>query len=354
MKKTAIFRDKLFVEHDPGFGHLDSPDRLKTLYSALDSLSENLIIVEPPFHKATRETLLLNHSSAYIDKVAETNGKIYSVLDSETYTSKKSYEAACLAVGALTTGVDLLIQKKINNAFALVRPPGHHAEKDTSKGFCIFNNVALAAHHALKSHGTEKLLIVDWDVHHGNGTQNSFYDTDKVLYISIHQSSLYPGTGDLHETGSGKGEGYTINISLPGGQGDLEYANIFNTLILPIAGQYKPEIILVSAGFDAHVEDGISEMRLTRKGFAYMARELIKKADEFCGGKILFALEGGYDLNGLKEGVFAVINELADNKFNTPFCAFLDKESVHELENEQSLHPAIERVKDVAKNYWKM
>ncbi|MGB3224994.1 MAG: histone deacetylase [Desulforhopalus sp.] len=353
MKKTAIFRDKLFVEHDPGYGHLDSPDRMKTLYSALDSLSYNLIIVEPPFQKATRETLLLNHSSAYIDKVAETSGKIYSVLDSETYTSKKSYEAACLAVGALTTGVDLLFQNKINNAFALVRPPGHHAEKDTSKGFCIFNNVAIAAHYAQKSHGTKKLLIVDLDVHHGNGTQNSFYDTDKVLYISIHQSSLYPGTGNLHETGTGKGEGYTINIPFPGGQGDLEYANIFNTLILPIADQYQPELILVSAGFDAHVED-VSEMRLTSKGFAYMARELIKKADEFCGGKILFALEGGYDLNGLKEGVFAVINELADNKLHTPFCAFLDKDRVHDLENEQSLHPAIERVKEVAKNYWKM
>lgn len=344
----------MFVEHDPGFGHLDSPDRMKILYSALDSLSESLIIVEPLFHKADREILLLNHSSAYIDKVAETNGKIYSVLDSETYTSKKSYEAACLAVGALTTGVDLLFDKKINNAFALVRPPGHHAEKDTSKGFCIFNNVALAAHHAIKSHGTERILIVDWDVHHGNGTQDSFYDTDKVLYISIHQSSLYPGTGNLHETGTGKGEGYTINIPLPGGQGDLEYANIFNTLILPITDQFKPELILVSSGFDAHVEDGISEMHLSSKGFAYMARTLIKEAEALCGGKILFALEGGYDLNGLKEGVFAVINELVDNKLNTPLCAFLDKESVHELENEKSLHPAIERVKDIAKIYWKM
>lgn len=354
MKKTAIFRNNLFVEHDPGFGHLDSPDRMKTLYAALDSLSENLIIVEPPFNKATREILLLNHSSAYIDKVAETNGKIYSVLDLETYTSKKSYEAAGFAVGALTAGIDLLYQKKIDNAFALVRPPGHHAEKDTSKGFCIFNNVALAAHHALKNHGTERILIVDWDVHHGNGTQNSFYDTDKVLYVSIHQSSLYPGTGDLHETGTGKGEGYTINIPLPGGQGDLEYANIFNTLVLPIADQYKPELILVSAGFDAHIEDSISEMRLTSQGFAYMARELIRKAEEFCGGKILLALEGGYNLNGLKEGVFTVINELVDHKLNTPFCIFLDKESIHQLENEKSRHPAIERVKDIAKKYWKM
>ncbi len=354
MKKTAIFRDNLFIEHDPGFGHLDSPDRIKTLYSALDSLAENFVIVEPSFHKASREILLLNHSSFYIDRVAETKGKIYSVLDSETYTSKKSYEAACLAVGALTTGVDLLFHKKINNAFALVRPPGHHAEKDTSKGFCIFNNIAIAAHHALKNHGINRVLIVDWDVHHGNGTQNSFYDTDKVLYISIHQSSLYPGTGNLHETGTGKGEGYTLNIPLPGGQGDMEYANIFNTLILPIADQYKPELILVSAGFDAHIEDGISEMRLTHKGFAYMARELIKKADEFCGGKILFVLEGGYAFNGLKEGVFAVVNELVDNKLETPFCTSFDKESEHELENERVLHPAIERVKDIANNYWKM
>jgi acetoin utilization deacetylase AcuC-like enzyme len=163
--------------------------------------------VEPAFAEASRETLLLNHSSSLLDRVAATKGQIYSVLDEDTFTSPKSYAAACLAAGALVTGIDLLFQNKIDNGFALVRPPGHHAEKDRSAGFCLFNNIALAAHHAIERLGIERILIVDWDVHHGNGTQNSFYDTDKVLYISLHQSPLYPGTGNLHDTGVGRDDG---------------------------------------------------------------------------------------------------------------------------------------------------
>jgi len=354
MKKTAIFRDNLFVEHDPGFDHLDSPERIATLFSTYDLLPSKDSFVEPPFSKVFRETLLLNHSEALVDQVEATAGKMFSVLDVDTFTSKKSYEAACLAVGALTTSIDLLFKNKINNGFALVRPPGHHAEEGRSKGFCIFNNVALAAHHAIEKFGVQKVMIVDWDVHHGNGTQNSFYDTDKVLYVSIHQSPLYPLTGDLHETGTGKGEGYTINIPLPGGQGDAEYANIFNTLILPIAYQYKPELILISAGFDGYYRDDISSMCLTYRGFAYMARVLVELAQELCSGKIIVSLEGGYNLEGLREGVFAVMSELVGEKLDTPFPTFLDEETEQTLRNERTLHPAIERVREVAKNYWKM
>ncbi len=354
VNKTAIFRSNLFVEHDPGFDHQDSPDRLTTLYSALASLPAKQSFIEPPFSKASRETILLNHSGSLFDNVAATAEKMYSVLDADTFTSKKSYEAACLAVGALTTGLDLLFQKKIDNGFALVRPPGHHAEKERSKGFCLFNNIAVASHHAIEKLGVQKVLIIDFDVHHGNGTQNSFYETDKVLFISIHQSPLYPGTGDLDEIGVGKGEGYTINIPLPGGQGDREYANIFNTLIVPLAYQYKPELILVSAGFDGYYGDGISSMRLTHQGYAYMTRVLVRLAEELCGGRILASLEGGYNLKGLREGVFAVMSELIGEKLDTPFPTFLDEETEQQLRAEQSLHPAIERVRDVAKNYWKM
>jgi len=354
MKKTAIFRNNIFIEHDPGFDHLDSPDRLKTLFSVLDSVSVLQKFIEPVFFNVSRETLCLNHSFSLVDKVAATAEKMFSVLDSDTFTSQKSYEAACLAAGAVITGVDLLFEKKIDNGFALVRPAGHHAEKDKSTGFCIFNNIALAAHHALQKHGVEKILIVDWDVHHGNGTQNAFYDSEKVLFVSIHQSPLYPGSGNFSEIGTGNGEGYSINIPLPGGQGDAEYANIFNTIICPVVQQYKPELILISAGFDAYDGDDISSMRLTAKGFAYMTRVLVRLAEDFCGGKCLVALEGGYNQDGLREGVFAVLSELVGEKLDTSWSTYLDEETEKILKNECSPHPAIERVRTVAKKYWKM
>lgn len=354
MRKTAIFRNGLFQEHDPGFDNLDSPERVATLFLALDELAEKNLLIEPSITKASRETLLLNHSPEQIDKAAATAGKIFSVLDQDTFTSPKSYEAACLAAGALVDGIDLLMNRKIDNGLALVRPPGHHAEKDRSMGFCIFNNVAVAAHHALKRHGLKKVMIVDWDVHHGNGTQNSFYHTDEVLFVSIHESPLYPGTGSHLETGGGGGEGYTLNIPLPGGQGDLEYANIFNTLILPVGHQYQPEVILVSAGFDGYHGDGVSSMRLTHQGFGYMAKVLVELAEEICKGRILFTLEGGYNPAGLREGVFAVLSQLAGVKLATPFPSFLDEKTEAILRKERSPHPAVERVRDIAKRYWKM
>jgi len=355
VKKTAIFRNNLFFEHDPGFDHLDSPDRITTLVSAFEALPPSRYgFLEPPFDRVSRETLLQNHSESLLDQVAATSDKMFSVLDPDTFTSKKSYEAACFAAGALTTGVDLLFRKEIDNGLAMVRPPGHHAEKTQSMGFCLFNNVALAAHHAIQRYGVKKVLIVDWDVHHGNGTQNSFYDTEQVLFISIHQSPLYPGSGDLNETGAGKGSGYTINIPLPGGQGDTEYANIFNSLVSPLVSQYQPELILISAGFDAYYGDETSSMQLTHHGFAYMARVLVGLAEEICDGRILVSLEGGYNLNGLKEGVFAVMSELLGEKLDTPFASFLDEETAQKLSAERSPHPAVERVREVAKNYWKM
>ncbi len=354
MKKTAIFRDKLFISHDPGFTHPESPDRAKTLFGAIDDLPEKNMFLEPSFSKTNRETLCYNHSDVLIRSVAETSGKKYSALDPDTITSAKSYDAACRAVGALNMGVDLMLKKEIDNCFALVRPPGHHAERGRSMGFCLFNNVAIAAHYAIKKHGLKRILIVDWDVHHGNGTQNSFYESDEVLYISIHQSPLYPGTGPFHETGMGKGEGYTINIPLPGGQGDFEYANIFNSLIRPIGEQYKPELIIISAGFDAYHADAISSMRLTHSGYGYMTKILMEIADEYSEGKVLVSLEGGYDLTGLKEGVFSVLTELVSANLYAGFPSHLSEKMENRLRAEQQPHPAIERVREVAKKYWKM
>lgn len=352
-RKTAIFKSTLFLEHDPGFDHVESPLRLSSLYEEC-ALINKASFIEPQFSPASVDTLSLNHSKELIRAVSATEGKMFSVLDGDTFTSKRSYSAACLAAGALVCGVDLLTKGSINNGFALSRPPGHHAERGTSTGFCLFNNIAIAARYARLQYGYERILIIDWDVHHGNGTQNSFFDTDGVFYISIHQYPLYPGTGALAQVGKDRGEGYTINIPLPGGQGDEEYANIFNTLITPMALQYKPDLILVSAGFDGHCTDGISTMRLTHRGYSYMTKIVVELAELLCQGRILFTLEGGYSINGLKEGVFSVLSTLAGEPLNTSFSSSLDEEDEKRLRSERTPHPAIENVREVAKKYWKL
>ena len=354
MKKTAIFRDDVFKKHDPGFDHVECPERVATLFAALDELTDKHLFLEPSFLPASEDIILLNHSLEHIQDVKATSGKIYSVLDESTFTSSKSYEAAVFAVGAVVKGVELLVTGEIDNGFALVRPPGHHAEKDKSMRFCLFNNIAIAAHHAIENLGLERVLIIDWDVHHGNGTQHSFYDSDKVLFVSIHQSPLYPGTGNITDIGTGSGKGYTLNIPLPGGQGDIEYANIFNSLVKRVVYQYRPEMILVSAGFDAYHGDATSSMRVTHHGFGYMTRALMEWADALCNGRILITLEGGYDLNGLKEGVFTVLSQLADKKLEMSFSTSIDEEMGHKLETEKTPHPAIERVRDEAKKHWDM
>jgi acetoin utilization deacetylase AcuC-like enzyme len=253
-----------------------------------------------------------------------------------------------------TQAVDLLFTESIDNGFALVRPPGHHAERNRSMGFCLFNNIAVAAQYALKKYKVRKIFIVDWDVHHGNGTQNAFYETDEVFYLSIHQYPLYPGTGSLRETGSGKGKGYTLNIPLPGGQGDLEYANIFNSVVKPVCREYKPELILVSAGFDSFINDGISAMRLTGNGFAYMTRVLVDLAEDICEGRLFLSLEGGYNFSGMEEGVFAVLGELAGIAEENGLDFGRDETIISTLAEENGLHPAIEMAREVAKKYWKM
>ncbi|WP_458775271.1 histone deacetylase family protein [Desulforhopalus sp. 52FAK] len=354
MNKTAILADDVFKEHDPGFDHVECPDRIITLLNVLEGLREQNVFLEPSFSAPNVDTILLNHTLDHIHEVEATSGKIYSALDGDTFTSPKSYEAAMLAAGAVIKGVDLIVGGEIDNGFALVRPPGHHAEKHKSMGFCLFNNIALAARHAIENLGLERILILDWDVHHGNGTQNSFYDSDKVMFVSIHQSPLYPGTGGLTDLGVGSGLGYTINIPLPGGQGDLEYANIFNSIVERLVYQYKPDLILVSAGFDTYHGDGISAMRMTHQGYGYMTRSIMKWAEDLCDGRVLMTLEGGYNLSGLQEGVFTVLSELAGQKLNTAFPSFMDEHVFNQLKNEQTPHPAIERVRDIAKVYWNL
>ncbi len=354
MRKTAIFRDSLFIDHDPGFDHPESPQRLKVINEVLDKEEIKGCFVYPEFSPALHKVIGLNHDTALINRVAETAGKIFDALDPDTKTSPDSYAAAILAVGALTTGVDLLLAGEIDNGFAFVRPPGHHAEKNRSMGFCLFNNVAVAAHYAIAYCGLKRVMIVDWDLHHGNGTQDSFYDTDKVLYVSTHQFPFYPGTGAVGETGKGKGEGYTVNIPLPGYQGDVDYATIFNDIIVPLGKEYKPELILISCGFDIYKDDPLGAMEVTADGFAYLTRCMVQLAEEVCGGKLLVTLEGGYDLNGQRDGAMAVLSELSGQTLKTGYATNLNEKKAKQLTAAQSVHPAIEQAREVAKRFWKL
>ncbi len=355
MRKTAIFKNDLFLMHDPGPNHPERIDRLRVIYDFIERPDAQRKFVFPEFEPADIIDIGRNHGDTLIRRVSETSGRRYDYLDQDTATSARSYEAAMLAAGSVIKGVDLLMSGEIDNGFALVRPPGHHAERDRSMGFCLFNNVAIAARHAKNRYNLERIMIVDWDLHHGNGTQFSFYDTSGVLYLSTHQYPYYPGSGALQETGIGEGEGYTVNIPLPGGFGDKEYAAIFNDIVVPIGRSYKPELILISAGFDIYHGDPLGSMSVGPAGFAYMTRTLLNLADEVCNGKLLVTLEGGYNLKGQRDGALAVLSELLGGPLDENGREFyLDDDTEAVFKQSHNSHDAVNRAAAAASKYWKI
>jgi acetoin utilization deacetylase AcuC-like enzyme len=350
MNRTGVVKDARYLEHVMDPGHPESPERLRAIYQMLEEeemRGRPLGKVKP--RPATREELEMVHSPAYIDLIASTAGKPYFRLDGDTSTCAKSYEAALLAAGGLLELIKVVMQGKLNNGFALVRPPGHHAERDKAMGFCLFNNVAIGAHYALKNFSLQRILIVDWDVHHGNGTQHSFYEDPRVLYFSTHRYGFfYPGTGAATEVGKGKGEGFNVNVPLSTGTSDTEYGNIFEKFLKPIALEYQPQLILVSAGFDIHYNDPLGGMEVSERGFARMAQILMEIAEATAQGKLALTLEGGYDVVGQRRSVKAVLEELSQ--------AFpLDKKDL--LEKEKADYSRIEKfllqLKEIQKRYWK-
>lgn len=261
-------------------------------------------IVEP--RSATDEELLRIHDRDYLTMVRETSGRAVS-LDPDTFTSPQTYEVARLAAGAAVDAVDRVLDAPRGaRAMALVRPPGHHAERNRAMGFCFFNNIAVAAAHA-RARGLERVAIVDYDVHHGNGTQWSFYADPSVLFISSHQFPYYPGTGDADEIGTGDGRGFTVNLPLAAGATDADYERAYDTIAWPILRAFKPQLILLSAGYDAYKDDPLAGMRLTAGGYGRLTAALAAIADECCDGRVVAAIEGGYDLKGLADCLRASI-----------------------------------------------
>jgi len=253
------------------------------------------------------------HSPGYISYIESFAQRGGGWLDADTVVSPASYLVACYAAGGTIAAVDAVMTGKVQSAFALVRPPGHHALRWEAMGFCLFNNIAIAAKHAIESHQLERILIADFDVHHGNGTQDAFFDDPHVLYFSTHQSPHYPGTGRIDEIGVGLGEGFTVNVPLPAWCGDEEYLRVFDEILAPVARRFGPQLILVSAGYDPHWADQLSMMQLTVTGFGEVVRVLKRLADELCGGRIVFTLEGGYHLEALASSVRATFDVLLGN-----------------------------------------
>jgi acetoin utilization deacetylase AcuC-like enzyme len=313
MSILSLIKDDRYLEHNAGEGHPESPDRLRVIHDLVRKEFGELPLIPPRL--ATEDEIALVHDPFYIQTVAKTEGRAHSQLDADTGLSARSYEIARLAAGGLLNGIDALLdpQSAIDASqavFAFVRPPGHHAEPDRGMGFCLFNNVAIAARYANEKYGLRRVLIVDWDLHHGNGTQKTFYEDPTVLFFSSHQYPYYPGTGNFDEIGNGPGKGFTINAPFPTGFGDAEYYHIYSTVLKPIALEYRPELILVSAGFDPYVGDPLGGMGVTGPGFGALAGIVQDIANRVCKGKVLLTLEGGYDPRGLREGVRSVLNAL--------------------------------------------
>jgi len=306
---TLLLSEDAMLAHDQGRGHPESPARLQAILQRLRARPVAGTRWQTP-QPATRAQIGRVHAPAYVDFVDQVRGQTVHI-DEDVAMAPGSTDASYLAAGAAIEAVTAVMQGAADNAFALVRPPGHHAEVDRAMGFCVFANVAIAAEHARQVLGAQRVLVVDWDVHHGNGTQHVFEARDDVLVFSAHQWPHYPGTGGHHEQGRGAGTGYTINAPLPAGLGDGDYASIFREVLRPVAESFRPDLVLVSAGFDAHRDDPLGGMAVTAEGFAGLCGVVREIAGLSAGGKLVLVLEGGYDLAGLADSVYACVEVLA-------------------------------------------
>jgi len=340
----GLVHDPVFQEHDPGSYHPESPRRLAALDRALAAWPGLAQTQRVPLRRATYEELARVHQASHINRIASTEGRAMA-LDMDTHTSPGSYHAAINAAGSLIDLCDAALDGKVSNGLALLRPPGHHATPVRAMGFCLFNNVAVAAAHLIQARGLKRVLIVDWDVHHGNGTEDAFFMDPQVLYFSTHQSPFYPGTGPVNAVGRGLGEGYTVNVPLGGGYGDASFIRVYEDLLAPVAMQYQPQFILISAGYDAHRDDPLGGQELSDRGYAALTRIVMDVAQQYCPGRIVGALEGGYSPEALANSCLATMEALMGDDSADEL-----RRAARDTEQPWSLKEAI----GVQERYWKL
>jgi acetoin utilization deacetylase AcuC-like enzyme len=330
-----FFRHESSLEHDTGFGHPERADRIRAIEGELDGREWlGWERVEAP--AATEEQLLRVHPAEYLQAVRE-HSERGEAFDVDTPTSQGSYEAALRAAGGACALAEALLTGGERTGFSCLRPPGHHAERATAMGFCLFANVAIAARHALDALGAERVLVVDWDVHHGNGTNALVHDSREVLFVSIHQWPFWPGTGALDDVGEGDGEGYSINVPVPAGTGEAAFLSLLEHVVMPVGRQYRPDLILISAGYDAHRHDPLGGLALDTASYGGMASRVRALGDEV-GAPVGAVLEGGYDLQALADSVAETMAALEGGA----------------LPSEVARHPIAEDVAEVAGRYWEL
>jgi len=309
-KRPLLFTDPVFLEHQTG-DHPESPERLRFLQEMLTRHPVALRFDHGSFQPAQSAQLELVHDLAYLESVRRFTAAGGGHIEADTVVSSRSYDVACQAAGAAVAAVDAVAAGTAPRALCLIRPPGHHALRDSAMGFCLFNNVAVAAAYALKKYGMNRVLIVDWDVHHGNGTQDSFYHSDSVYFLSIHRSPFYPGTGAAEETGSGRGLGTKFNVPIRYGTPRHSYLEAFQTALEQAASRARPDLVLISAGFDAHYADPVGSLRLETEDFAPLTNLVCQVAEQYCQGRLVSLLEGGYNVAALAESVACHMESLA-------------------------------------------